>query len=498
MSMPDFGSLVKEGAEYITSWEVNPDAPFIIKDGKAVNKNAGDNSVNETAWFRMNLNIPEGKLAYVSWKGRIYGRPIDEVNYSHLYSSYIMVEMTHPSTAGTAAAYGSDVDVSSSTIEADEAWADYLACVPGKHSYRWGWLHNGDGIVLEGDCAEISDIRIHVIDFKDEGVELETPEVKFDTTYVGYNRYTTAKITLRNTGSKDLTVEEITANDPFYGIETTEIAQFNKTIDVTLWFYPDEAGEFNKDLTLKTSAGDVVVKCSGVARDAEKEGFVLLGDFENQAYGWSTADVDGDGETWNLGSNLWGEQPQYCHSGKECLASISYSNNLGAVTPDNWTMSPVITIPEDGAQLSYYVAAFSPKRFEETYSMYVQPYDDNTLDINAVAETEPLIKETLKEENGAEDGWTLRTFDLAKYAGKTVVICFRHHDCNGQYILRLDDVNVKRNTSNGVSNLISNVAGNSVRYFSVDGRQTNSLHKGINIVRSQKEDGTVVVRKVLR
>ena len=161
-------------------------------------------------------------------------------------------------------------------------------------------------------------------------------------------------------------------------------------------------------------------------------------------------------------------------------------------------MSPVITIPEDGAQLSYYVAAFSPKRFEETYSMYVQPYDDNTLDINAVAETEPLIKETLKEENGAEDGWTLRTFDLAKYAGKQVVICFRHHDCNGQYILRLDDVNVKRNTSNGVSNLISNVAGNSVRYFSVDGRQTNSLHKGINIVRSQKEDGTVVVRKVLR
>ena len=498
IAMPDFGSLVKEGAEYITSWEVNPDAPFIIKDGKAVNKNAGDNSVNETAWFRMNLNIPEGKLAYVSWKGRSYGRPIDEVNYSHLYSSYLALEMTHPTTSGTTAAYGSDIDVSSSTLEADESWADFLACVPGTHSYRWGWFHNGDGTVPEGDCAEISDIRIHVIDFKDEGVELETPEVKFDTTYVGYNRYTTAKITLRNTGSKALTVEEIPANDPFYGIETTEIAQFNKTINVTLWFYPEQEGEFNGDLTLKTSAGDVVVKCSGVALDAEKEGFVLLGDFEDHAYGWSTVDPDGDGETWNLGSNLWGDQPQYCHSGKECLASISYSYNLGAVTPDNWTISPVITIPEDGAQLSYYVAAFSPKRFEETYSMYVQPYDENTFTIEDVAKTEPLIKETLKEENGAEDGWSYRAFDLAKYAGKKVVICFRHHDCNGQYILRLDDVNVKRYNTNGISNLTKNVPGNSVRYFSVDGRQTNSLHKGINIVRSQKEDGTVVVRKVLR
>ena len=57
---------------------------------------------------------------------------------------------------------------------------------------------------------------------------------------------------------------------------------------------------------------------------------------------------------------------------------------------------------------------------------------------------------------------------------------------------------VKRYNTNGISNLTKNVPGNSVRYFSVDGRQTNSLHKGINIVRSQKEDGTVVVRKVLR
>ena len=104
--------------------------------------------------------------------------------------------MTHPTTSGTTAAYGSDIDVSSSTLEADESWADFLACVPGTHSYRWGWFHNGDGTVPEGDYAEISDIRIHVIDFKDEGVELETPEVKFDTTYVGYNRYTTAKTAL--------------------------------------------------------------------------------------------------------------------------------------------------------------------------------------------------------------------------------------------------------------------------------------------------------------
>lgn len=30
--------------------------------------------------------------------------------------------------------------------------------------------------------------------------------------------------------------------------------------------------------------------------------------------------------------------------------------------------------------------------------MYVQPYDENTFTIEDVAKTEPLIKETLKEE----------------------------------------------------------------------------------------------------
>lgn len=51
-----------------------------------------------------------------------------------------MLEMVDPTTTGTTAAYGNDINVSSSTIEADDAWADYLACVPGTHSYRWGWL----------------------------------------------------------------------------------------------------------------------------------------------------------------------------------------------------------------------------------------------------------------------------------------------------------------------------------------------------------------------
>ena len=126
------------------------------------------------------------------------------------------------------------------------------------------------------------------------------------------------------------------------------------------------------------------------------------------------------------------------------------------------------------------------------------PYDETTFSIENMKATTPLISETLKEENGAVDGWTKREFDLKDYAGKQIVIGFRHHDCTGQYILRLDDVNVMKNSSDGISSVINNIPGNTAEYYSVDGRKMNSLNKGLNIIRTQKEDGTTVVRKVLR
>lgn len=499
MQMPDFASLVTEGAEYITGWEINTDAPFIIKDGKAVNKDAGDNSVSQSAWFQMNLTIPEGKLAYVSWEGRSFGRPEDNVNYTHYYSSYAFVDMQHPMTGGTLSFYGHDVDAGSTAVEANESWADYTACIPGDHHYKWGYLHNGDGTVPEGDYVEISNIKIHVIDFNADGVELLTPEVEFEPTYVGMQRYKTATVTLRNTGSNDLTVDSIGADAPFYGIDTRDVAQFNKTMQITLWFYPSEKGDFSGNLALYTSAGVVNVKCHGVAKNATDDGYVYYGDFEDAAYGWTAVDRDRDGETWNLGSNLWGDRPEYCHSGSQCLTSISYSNDLGSVTPDNWTMSPIIKIPADGAKLTYYVAAFHPDRWEEHYSLYVTPYDGDDFSVEKVVATTPVFSETLAEENGAKDGWSLRTFDLNEFAGKDIVISFRHHDCTGQYILRLDDVNVMTNGAyNAISNVKANVPGNTVQYFNLGGQKTNGLSHGINIVRTQDENGNAVVRKVMR
>ena len=96
------------------------------------------------------------------------------------------------------------------------------------------------------------------------------------------------------------------------------------------------------------------------------------------------------------------------------------------------------------------------------------------------------------------DGWSKRECSLDNYAGKKIILCFRHHDCNGQYILRLDDVNVtKKNTSTA----INAVAGQNQReqaVYSLDGRQVKAADKGLYILRSVNEKGGVEVRKVLK
>lgn len=484
MEMPDYMSLVTEGAEYITSWECNEAYPFIIVDGHARNINAGDNSTSPYPYcnFCMNFTIPEGKLAYLSWDGHAMGRPIVEGSYDHYYSSYSNIETHHPMTSGTKSVYGSDVDASSEVFAADEFWADQLACVPGDHYIRWSWVHNGDGTVPEGDYLDISNIKLHVIDFEANNAELLDPEVTFEPTYVGYNRYKTATVTLHNLGSDNLSVTGFESADPFYALDVTDIAAFNKNLKVTLWFYPSEAGEFDGTLTIHTTAGDFDVLCHGTAIDAAAEGILLAGDFEDDAQGWTTSDRNNDGETWNLGSNLWGDRPEYCHSGSQCLASISFSNNLGAIEPDNWTFSPFITIPEQGADLSYFVAAFSPKDFEEHYSLYIV---EDASNLDSIAATEPVFAETLTEEHGAMDGWTERNFSLDQWAGKTIVLCFRHHDCMGQYIIRLDDVFVTaKDPIVGISAVRAEAAHS---IFSIDGRRISQPVKGgLYVIDGQK------------
>lgn len=492
--MADFTTLVTEGLEYVTSFDT-PDAnPFTMENGVAYNANSGmDDKEATTSYVQINFTVPQGKAAYISWDGHCYGESSDPEYY--WIGDYGYFEYMHPMDSGSNQAYG-DTACGSDTQFGDDSWKEKLTCVPGDHFFRFNYIKNGDGKISEKDRLEISNFKIHVVDFPEHGVEALTQSVEFEPTYVGNNRYTTATLKLKNTGSATLEVVGEESNAPFYCVIPEgggAMAQFNHTIEVGIWFFPEEEGDFTGDVVFKTNAGDVVISCHGETKPME--GIILCGDVEDEAQGWSFYDADGDGDCWSLGFNLWGDAPEWVHGGHDCFGSTSYSPYVGAVAPDNWLFSPVITIPEDGAMLQWYAASHHHERYAENYSVYVV-YPEDIADPANLDNQQALFNETLEPESA--DVWQEREIDLKEFAGKDVQVAFRHHDCDGQYVLKIDDIFVfDMSRWTGVNEVMSDRGeAVSTEIFDINGIRLQGLGDGVNIIRVTYADGTVKTSKI--
>lgn len=332
-------------------------------------------------------------------------------------------------------------------------------------------------------------LKLHVIDFTEHSAELQEDKVDFKPCHVGTNRWTTATVTLKNTGSADLVIDSIIGAGPFSGGEVKGTAKFGKTLSVNLFFYPHEEGEFSDNITIRTNAGDFNVACSG--KTLSNKGLIYNGDLEDQCYGWNIYDADGDNNSWTTAYMLFGggmteeSYSRYCHSGSNLLGSASKSTSGDALSPDNWAVSPAITIPEEGGVLSYYVASLDPKHCAENYTVYVS----ETPDYSRIDTEGNILYDGLYELPEEYDfiPWAHYEYNLDQYKGKTIYIAFRHHECSGQYLLMIDDINVYQHgyePSTGIDGITAKDGSNEVKHiYSLDGQQHDKLQRGVNVVR---------------
>lgn len=144
---------------------------------------------------------------------------------------------------------------------------------------------------------------------------------------------------------------------------------------------------------------------------------------------WTVLDKDGDGFTWGITSEIIGQAGGFSGEG---VASQSYSNQVGPLTPNNYLISPEITITHNGYTLSYYVGASDADWCEENYSVLV-----GTLNGENFTPIETLTTEVLSTAN-----FTQKTFNLDAYKGKTIRIAFRHHDITDMFNMIIDEVKV--------------------------------------------------------
>ena len=168
--------------------------------------------------------------------------------------------------------------------------------------------------------------------------------------------------------------------------------------------------------------------------------------FENGALptGWITVDADADGITWEgsatttsyfqNGINLSGGGH---NASNGYIMSGSYSNLYGALTPDNWLITPAINLTAN-ANLTFWVSAQDPDYAAEHYGVYISTTAGTT-----PADFTLIYEETIDANGGSRAGtWKQKTVNLANYTGQTIRIAFRHFNCTDEFVLNLDDVEI--------------------------------------------------------
>ena len=172
-------------------------------------------------------------------------------------------------------------------------------------------------------------------------------------------------------------------------------------------------------------------------------GELLSEDFETWApAGWIFLDEDNDGYMWEDGNAIG----YSAYEGSGMATSASYINDVGAVEPDNWLISPAIEFSMTG-QIQYYVAAQDLGWAGEHYGVYISTTGTDPADFDL------LFEETMIARNGGEKvfpkgsssreqgAWYERCVSTSGYIG-TCYIAFRHFNSTDMFYLDLDSITI--------------------------------------------------------
>lgn len=152
--------------------------------------------------------------------------------------------------------------------------------------------------------------------------------------------------------------------------------------------------------------------------------------------GWKVYDEDGDSYNWFYAIN---DDHNAGYKSPACAGSESWKfilpmgpkvDGKGALTPDNWMVSPVASVKE-GSHLAWWVAPHNANGVAEHYAVYISTTGDTPADFTDI----PVLEETLKSPR-----WIEHLVDLSDYAGQDIWVAFRHYDVTDEYVLKIDNV----------------------------------------------------------
>ena len=181
----------------------------------------------------------------------------------------------------------------------------------------------------------------------------------------------------------------------------------------------------------------ILASLNGFGQVIFSEGF----EGDGMPAGWITLDADGDGYNW---STIPDNVSKTAFYGSGFVNSSSWkSNDIGALTPDNWLISPEISIPDAGPySLHYWVCSMQNNYPYEHYGVYVTTSQDFSDTSTYTLLFEETLQPTYSGSTNVQTAWQNHMLSLQAFSGQTVRIAFRHFNCSDWVAIMLDEVNV--------------------------------------------------------
>jgi len=173
----------------------------------------------------------------------------------------------------------------------------------------------------------------------------------------------------------------------------------------------------------------------------------VLEDFTDiEMNGWASVDADGDGFGWNIG---YPSNPTAVWNANNGVAlSYSFDLNLGALTPDNFLVSPLISFVSytGNLKLRWRSGTTEPTEgdnYEEYYSVYlIDDLDLGLINTENFDNKAPIFQGVLSTGNSA----ILNEVNVSSFAGNSNLrLIFRHHNCSDEFNLFIDGISVENN-----------------------------------------------------
>ncbi len=155
----------------------------------------------------------------------------------------------------------------------------------------------------------------------------------------------------------------------------------------------------------------------------------------SNAENFTFTDKDGDGYNWGWQETAPESGGYTPYEGEGLIYSASYVNNESgsggtALTPDNWAISPAVTLPNETAAFSIYAKGQDSSYAAENFALYV----------GTTADPDQMTK--VAGDYTATKNYARYDADLTAYAGQTVYIAIRHYNITDMFYLDVDNVEV--------------------------------------------------------